>query len=123
SPCWHRAHRRASLSWIQAAPGLDGVPRPQHGNHADVDRSCQGDRPLSRCSLQAPPSKLEVIAFGLPGREAVDVDVVLVQAANIAVSGELDLEFDLAVLHGLTTNRAVIPGTWPAPHAIWAAVG
>jgi len=79
--------------------------------------------PLSRCSLEAPPSKLEVIAFGLPGREAVDVDVVLVQAANIAVSGELDLEFDLAVLHGLTTNRAVIPGTWPAPHAIWAAVG
>jgi len=65
----------------------------------------------------------QVVAFELPCRQAADVDMVLVQAAIIPASGELNLEFDLAGLHRHTTNRAVSAGTWPAPHAVWAAVG
>ena len=46
-------------------------------------------------AIRQPCRQLEVAALELPCREAADVDMVRVQAGIIAVSGELNLEFDL----------------------------
>ena len=56
------------------------------------------------------PSRMfEVVSLLLPGREAADMDMVLVQGAVVAVSGEFDLEFKLVTLDQHITNRAVSP--------------
>jgi hypothetical protein len=56
-----------------------------------------------------PSRMLEVVSLLLPGREAPDMDMVLVQGAIVAVSGEFDLEFKLVTLDQHITDRAVSP--------------
>jgi hypothetical protein len=66
---------------------------------------------------------LEALAFGLPCREAVDVEVPLIHAWIVAVSSELGLELDLIVLQDLTTDRALHADAWPAPRTFRPAGG
>src|SRR5882724_12085544 len=58
----------------------------------------------------------------LPGREAPDVDVVLVEARVVAVVRELDLELQLALRYGQVADRARGTDSWPAPCPIRPSV-
>jgi hypothetical protein len=49
--------------------------------------------------------------------------MVCVEARIIAVPGELNLKFKLVALHGRIANRTISADAWPAPHAVWWAVG
>src|SRR6266850_2679250 len=105
---------------------------PIAANHAVIDRSRQDAaahgqvQPLAITPVAGgrPGDELDRdCAFELPCREAADVDMIRAVSGIIAVPGELDLEFELVALHGRTTNRAVSADPWPAPHAVWVAVG
>src|SRR5882724_882465 len=58
----------------------------------------------------------------LPGREAADVDVVLVEARVFAVVRELDLELQLALRYRQVADRARGTDSWAAPCPIRASV-
>ena len=62
----------------------------------------------------------DVVAFALPRREAVDVDMVFRQTVGQDV---LELEFELIRLHRRMTKGALRAVTSPAPHAVRAADG
>ena len=57
-------------------------------------------------------------AFELPGREAPDGDVELVEAGVAAGAGELDLKLQLVLRHGLVAHRARGADTWASPRTI-----
>src|SRR5258706_13675399 len=57
----------------------------------------------------------------LPGREAADVDVVLVEARVVATTGKLDLELHLVVPHRQVADRARSADSWSAPGAVGSA--
>jgi hypothetical protein len=46
------------------------------------------------------------------------VHVILVEAGVVAVSGELNLELQLVLGHGLLAHRARGTDAWPSPGAI-----
>jgi hypothetical protein len=72
------------------------------------------------------PPQLAVLAIlctlELPGREAADVDVKLIQPRLIAVKRELDLELQLILRDGLTADPAVRTHSRSAPGTIGSSV-
>jgi hypothetical protein len=65
---------------------------------------------------------LEVASLALPGREAEDMNMVLVDGVSVVLSGEFDLELELVTLYGPVAHRAVSPDAWASPHAPWVTV-
>ena len=64
---------------------------------------------------------LQVVPLELPGREALDMDVELVEAEVVAVAGELNLEIQFVVLHGQFADGAWRSDAWTAPGPIRCA--
>jgi hypothetical protein len=58
----------------------------------------------------------------LPGGEAANVNVELIEAGVVAIVGELDLELHLLLRYTLAANRAFSADAWTAPGAIGSAV-
>jgi hypothetical protein len=57
-------------------------------------------------------------ALELPGREAADVDVELVQSGVVTIAGELNLELQLILRDGLAAHRAGRTDPRPAPGTV-----
>jgi hypothetical protein len=68
------------------------------------------------------PCIFELASFALPGREAEDMNVVLVDGVSVVVSGELEFELELVTLYGHIAHRAVSPDAWASPHSPWRTV-
>ena len=61
---------------------------------------------------------LRLLPLKLPCRKAPYMNVVFVQARAIAVMGELDLELQFIICHGLLAHRAERANTRAAPGAV-----
>src|SRR5687768_17202449 len=58
----------------------------------------------------------------LPGREAPDVDVELVEPGAVAVTRELDLELHLVGLYRQVADSACGADSWASPRAVGPSV-
>ena len=64
-----------------------------------------------------------ILPLELPGCEAADVDVEVVKAGEIAVSGELNFKLKLLFRDRPLAHGAVSPDTGTAPRAIRTTSG
>jgi hypothetical protein len=79
----------------------------------------------SRAAIANPSATraLRVRPLELPRGEASDVHMELVQSGVVPVAGELDLELQLGLGHGLATHGAERADARPAPCPIWRPGG
>ena len=83
---------------------------------AHAGRSCRGDRGSPARASSGARSSLKY-----PRREALDVDVVLVQAGVFAIALELDLELHLGRPHGQVADHTHGADARPSPRAVGGA--
>jgi hypothetical protein len=89
------------LDGLRAVPVLNATFLREHD--LETERDGQPTLPtdrLTHATLLPRSSRLGVAPFELPGREAPDVDMVLVQAWIVPVMAELNLELHLVLRDG-----------------------